>query len=269
MTAACTGALIPRQRIARSFGRAVRTYDQFAELQRQVALRLLDMLGADRGKDARAAQCILDAGCGTGFCTAALQARYPGATVIALDLAEPMARATQHRVLDAVPLCADIQQLPLRAAQFDVVLSSLTIQWCSELRALFAELYRVTRIGGRVLLSTFGPATLRELREAWASVDTRQHTSEFVAGHALLQAAMDAGFSATLTPELRIQHYPSLRVLAAELKGLGAHNLHPRQQAGLTSPGAFKAASVAFAAQAQPGMAVPVSWEVFYLELKK
>jgi malonyl-CoA O-methyltransferase len=268
MTAVHASTLIPRQHIARSFGRAVRTYDQCAELQRHVGLRLLDMLdGASH--NIRTADYILDAGCGTGFCTAELQMRYPDATVVALDLAEPMARVTQQRAVNAVPLCADIQQLPLRSEQFDRVLSSLTIQWCGDLMALFTELYRVTRAGGRVLLSTFGPQTLRELRAAWAGVDAHRHTSEFTDEQAILNAALRAGFSATLTKELRIQHYPSLRVLAAELKGLGAHNLHPGQHQGLTSPGAFRSASAAFAAQAQSGSGVPVSWEVFYLELKK
>lgn len=254
----------PRQRIAQSFGRAVHTYDRCAELQRHVASRLLAML-----PDADEIGAVLDAGCGTGFCTAALQARYPRAAVVALDLAEPMLQATRQRADASHVLCADIQQLPLQSEQFDVVTSSLTIQWCNALPALFDELQRVTRSGGRVLLSTFGPQTLRELRDAWASVDGYRHTSEFIAAETLLDAAQQAGFKASLDAEMRVQHYASLRALAAELKGLGAHNLHPQQHSGLTTPRAFKAASAAFVANAANAAAVPVSWEVFYLDLQK
>lgn len=256
--------LIPRERIARSFAKAARTYDQCAELQRHVGRALLGKL-----RPASTAGRILDAGCGTGFCTEGLQALHPDADVIALDLAEPMLKATRYRATGCAPLCADIQQLPFNRGVFDVVISSLAIQWCTDLAALFAELHRVTRSGAQLLLSTFGPQTLRELRSAWAGVDDHQHTSDFAAANVLLQAAIDAGFAATLTSELRMQHYSSLRELAAELKGLGAHNLHPRQQGGLTTPSAFKAASIAFAAHANPGIGVPVSWEVFYLDLKK
>lgn len=272
MSCAHPAITIPREHIARSFGRAVNTYDQCAELQREVALHLLAKLELKLGLDSMPGpnvERVLDAGCGTGFCTAALQTRYPDAALIALDLAAPMLRMTQQRSPNAASVCADIQQLPLRAAQFDLVVSSLTIQWCNDLTMLFNELYRVTRPGGHVLLSTFGPSTLSELRKAWANVDTHRHTSEFASADTLRSAARHAGFRATLTSELRTQHYSSMRVLSAELKGLGAHNLHPERQNGLTSPSAFKAASSAFAAQGQPGKGTPVSWEIFYLELQK
>ncbi|HIZ50655.1 MAG TPA: malonyl-[acyl-carrier protein] O-methyltransferase BioC, partial [Candidatus Pseudomonas excrementavium] len=67
---------MPEQRpdkrlVADSFSRAAATYDQAAALQRTVGSNLLDRLPADF-----APVDLIDLGCGTGYFSRALQARY-------------------------------------------------------------------------------------------------------------------------------------------------------------------------------------------------
>lgn len=255
--------VIPRAHIVRSFGRAATRYDTFADLQRAVADRLLAML------DDSAPACTLDLGCGTGYCSAQLAARFPDTQLIALDLAEPMLQATALRVPSQTPLlCADMNALPLQTASIDLAASSLALQWCSEPQRVFAELWRVLRINGHALLSTFGPATLRELREAWRSVDAHVHVNRFPELSELQQAAEACGFTVTIARDVQLRHYPSLRALARELKGIGAHNMNQAGPRGLTTRAAFARAEHEFG-KGLTGQGVPVTWELYYLDLRK
>lgn len=252
------------QHVARAFGGAASTYDSYAELQRQVADELLLPLASTASVET-----VLDLGCGTGYCSAVLREHWPLAQLVALDLALPMLASTAARAVPQLQLlCADAQHLPLRIASVDLVVSSLTIQWCADLPALFAELFRVLRGGGSVLLSTLGPATLQEVRTAWLHADDAAHVNTFTTLAELHAAATAAGFAWQARRQLRVRHYDSLRAVAAELRGIGARNLHQARKRGLTTRGSLVRAEQAFASGREAG-GIPVSWEVYYLELHK
>ena len=250
-----------RARIARAFGRGAASYDSHAVLQRDVADRLLSRMPA-----IDACATVLDLGCGTGYCTKALQQRLPNGTMLAFDLAEPMLQLARARCDSTVQLaCGDAQALPLRSDSIDCVFSSLTVQWCSDLPSLFSELQRVLSPGGHALLSTLGPQTLQELRAAWQQVDTQRHSNEFSAAGAWLKSAEAAGLHGSIDSELHIRYYQSLRALAEELKGLGANTV---ASAHAALPSAFRKASAAFE-QKRVAAGIPVSWEIYYLFLQK
>jgi malonyl-CoA O-methyltransferase len=255
---------IARAHIARSFGQAAAYYDEFAALQRAVADQLLAAISV------QAPQAALDLGCGTGYCAAKLRARFPAAHLVALDLALPMLQASATRVTsDTGLLCADLHALPLKDVSADLAVSSLALQWCGDLQRVFAELQRVLRPRGQALLSTFGPASLRELRAAWSAVDSHVHVNGFTARSTLQQAATAAGFDVRIATELQTRHYPTLRALARELKGIGAHNMNAARPPGLTPRAAFARAEHEFSKGLVAGQGVPVTWEVYYLELRK
>lgn len=256
----------PRRAVARSFAAAALTYDAHAVLQRRVAARLLSLLPEPAA--VQEPQCVLDLGCGTGYCANALQARWPAADLLALDLALPMLQTTRTRVPTARLLCADAQALPLATGSIDLIVSSLAIQWCGDTARLHAELARVLKRGGRVLLSTFGPASLRELRAAWDGLDSHTHVNDFVAAELLLEQARAAGLQATLQRELLVEHVASLQDFSRSLKSLGAHHVNATQAPGLTSPRRFRQAADRFAAAADAQGRIPVSWELYYLTLE-
>jgi malonyl-CoA O-methyltransferase len=255
---------IPLHHIARSFGQAAARYDEFAALQREVADELLT------GIEVAAPATVLDLGCGTGYCAARLGSRFTSAQLLALDLALPMLHASAARVPHATPLlCADLQALPLQAGSAHLAISSLALQWCSDPQRVFAELWRVLRPGGQALLSTFGPATLRELRAAWRAVDAHVHVNGFPDKALLARAAGNAGFTVNIKRDLQARYYPSLRALARELKGIGAHNMNDARPPGLTPRAAFARAEQAFGKGLVAGQGIPVTWEVYYLDLRK
>jgi len=255
--------LLPRSAIARSFGSAADSYDQHAELQRTVADKLLSALPQNlRNKS------VLDMGCGTGYCTRGLQQRLPQ-YLSALDLALPMLKKLKQSAICSTLLCADAQSLPLQTASLDLIVSSLTIQWCTDLPALFAELARVLKPGGKIFISTFGPASLQEVAAAWRLVDSYTHVNSFFAADALQQQAVKAGLNCSVQSEIISSHYASLYDLSRELKALGAHNMNRTQAQGLTSPQKFRHAARHFDAGKNASNKIAVSWEIYYLMLEK
>lgn len=255
--------------IARSFGAAADHYDQHARLQRDVA----DTLGTLLPTELAPATCI-DLGCGTGYCSALLQERFPESTLVSLDLSLPMLEQTRARALDAALLCADACHLPLRDNCAALIFSSLAIQWATDPQALFAELARVLEPGGTALLSSFGPATLQELRLAWAAVDEHQHVNRFVPLPLLQTAAQEAGLQCRIERELRYEYHDSLATLSRALKAIGAQQLNGVRRSGLTTPRSFRRADARFMEMAEAGedegsRGVPVTWELYYLHLQK
>jgi malonyl-CoA O-methyltransferase len=256
--------MISRALIARAFGRAASHYDQHADLQRRVADELLSFIRPEL-----ALPDMIDLGCGTGYCTMKLREQFPEGELLALDMALPMLKTTrQHHIANAALVCADAQALPLHDQQFDLVVSNLTIQWCSRTEALFAELFRIARPGARVLLSTFGPQTLREVKTAWARIDDYVHVNEFVPLATLIQQAQAAGFSCNSRVELVRRPYDSMQAVGKELKGLGAYNMNSEQAQGFTSRKTLAKAEQVFA-EGRGAEGVPVTFEIFYLDMKK
>ncbi len=260
---------LDKRKIADSFSRAAPTYDAVADLQRFVGEQLL------RQVSVQAPARVVDLGCGTGCFSRQLLQQYPAATFLGLDIAEGMLHYARKRVQKAVIgasprwLCADAEALPLTDESVDLVFSSLAIQWCENLPALFGELRRVLKPGGKAYLSTLGPRTLFELRTAWQSVDNYAHVNHFVAAGDLQQAIAGADLElVSWQARDRVLQYEQLRELTHQLKALGAHNVNSGQSAGLTGRRRLQQFREAYERFRRDGL-LPATYEVYYLELSR
>jgi ubiquinone/menaquinone biosynthesis C-methylase UbiE len=92
----------------------------------------------------------LDAGAGSGAAGAALRAG--GAQVVAADRELDMAT---YAALTGPAVTADVMALPFRERSFDVVVAAFVVNHLAEPVLGLAELRRVARPGGVVLVSTF------------------------------------------------------------------------------------------------------------------
>lgn len=212
-----------QSRVRRAFDRAADSYQQFAVLQIEVCNRLLEKLDAVK----IAPQMILDAGTGTGAALPSLFARYKKAQLVTLDLSENMLhKASQHgsflRTSQAV--CGDIERLPFADNSFDLVFSSLSMQWCNDLNAALCEAKRVLKPGGLYVFTTFGPDTLKELRNSWSEIDGANHVNRFIDMHDIGDALLHDGFSQpVMEAEILTLTYDSVDGLMHDLKAIGAN----------------------------------------------
>lgn len=100
---------------------------------------------------------ILDAGCGSGPLSAALSAK--GAIVTGVDSSPAMLHLARQRLgADADLHVADLNgTLPFADGSFDDVVASLVLHYLEDWSAPLAELRRVLKPGGRLLVSVNHP----------------------------------------------------------------------------------------------------------------
>lgn len=104
---------------------------------------------------------ILDAGCGSGPLAAALLAK--GAIVTGFDSSPAMVELARRRLgADAELHVAELgQPLPFAGGAFDDVVVSLVLHYLRDWTAPLAELRRVLKPGGRLILSVYHPTVYK------------------------------------------------------------------------------------------------------------
>ena len=136
----------------------------YADRLRKV-LELVDALHLGPGAKA------LEIGCGAGWSAVALAGR--GLRVQATDLVDPMLRLTRElaaaRRLEAsvgVSCCAG-EALPFADASFDLAVGIAVMEWADSPESMLAELRRVLRPGGHLILSATNRWSLQRLLDPW------------------------------------------------------------------------------------------------------
>ena len=211
--------------------------------------------------DARPLRRWLDAGCGTGYALPLLQAHYPDAQAIALDLAPPM---LQRIATPCCRLAGDLEHLPLADASLDLYWSSLAVQWCDLGRSL-GEAHRVLTPGGRLALATLGPATFHELRAAFSAIDPHRHTLSFHKAAEVAEAARKAGFTTVDVQDCReTVHYPDLRSLLRAVKAVGANQVGDGRRSSLLGRSAFARLEAAYETR-RSAAGLPLTYDVITL----
>jgi malonyl-CoA O-methyltransferase len=211
----------------RRFAQAAASYEQAAEVQRTVCAALLARLAAQ----ALSPQILLDAGCGTGYGSRLLTERWPAAELLRLDFAHAMLCSDAGRLAPGLPICGDIEHLPLAEESIDLAWSSLAVQWCDLPRAA-AEFHRVLRPSGWLAFATLGPGTFAEIAHAFAGVDQHRHTLDFCTPEAVTAACHAAGFTEVHLSRQDVHAWaPDLKTLLRAIKAVGAHGVAARRAA--------------------------------------
>ncbi|HIG36687.1 MAG TPA: malonyl-ACP O-methyltransferase BioC [Oceanospirillaceae bacterium] len=262
-------ALPSVQQIAQAFSQAAQTYDQVAGLQRLVADDLLA-----RGQALHTGK-ILDIGSGTGYVSAHLASKADVMSVTGIDIAQGMLdfASSQHAHDKLSWLLGDAQNLSsalgTRRGSFDTVVSSLAIQWCSDLVALFSGVAQSLTPAGVFHAATLGPNTLHQLKWAWAQADDYQHVNEFVAKQAL-QAALNQHFDdVELVTKEVVLGYDTVQQLTRDLKDLGASNHNAQAAPGLTGVGRLRRMMQAYESLRDENGQLPVTYEVYFITARQ
>ncbi|HHB93222.1 MAG TPA: malonyl-[acyl-carrier protein] O-methyltransferase BioC [Thioploca sp.] len=240
---------------SQAFDRVAPIYDQWANLQKTVAEEILERVQWLK----TIPQYILDVGTGTGNLTKGLSQLYKNADIYAVDIAPKMLQQasipTQHLI------CADAVQLPIVDASIDLLVSNLMLQWCEDIPTVFAEFARVLKPEGTIFFSTFGPDTLRELRNSWN--DGIAHVNNFADMHNIGDALLQAGLS---DPVMDVDWfkltYKKTKHLLLDLKNIGSHNKQYRS--GLTGKHNFQNMLANYEQYRDKDGLLPATYEVIY-----
>lgn len=246
----------------RRFDRCAAGFDAADFVHRKVRDSLLARLAPVRVEAAT----VIDAGTGTGAALAALGMRFPGATVVGLDLSLAMLRQRRSAGWFRKPgvVCADANRLPFADASVDVIFASLLLPWIDDTGQFFGEAARVLRAGGLLAFSTLGPDSLGALRRAWHGADGAGHVLEFDDMHDTGDAALRCGLrDPVLDVDMLTVSYRSLPDLFRDLTACGARNSLSGRRKTLTGKRRFSAMTEALCASSS-GEAFDIELELVY-----
>ena len=278
-----------KQVIKRNFSSAARSYDRNAALQREVAEVLARRLKLPAlSKGATDHPRVLDIGCGTGTLTSLIEGLSPLSRVFGIDIASGMLKEARTKLNNASArlTLGDMDTLPFSDSAFDAVASNLTFQWAGDLSSAFEEARRVLRPGGAFVFSTFGPATLHELRQSMSEATGLRQTKGddgvfkavvFPDLKEVSVALTRAGFTEEeVNSETIVKAYPDMLSLLRTLKLIGARNPDPaplRGPGGLGKAGVIKAAAKIYKQRfpfKDDGVeGVGATYEVLYVRARK
>jgi arsenite methyltransferase len=146
---------------------------------------------------------VLDAGCGPGFYVAETLERVgPDGFVVGVDASAPMLALAAKRCEGHANVSfeeGDVTALPVADASFDRALSVQVLEYVADIPAALAELFRVLRPGGRLLLwdvdwttvswHSEEPARMRRFLDAWD-----EHLTDPALPRTLSASMREAGF---------------------------------------------------------------------------
>ncbi len=149
---------------AHFFSKCAGHYDDGGCLHREFARKLSTLLPASMPAS------ILEIGCGSGFFTEYLAAKYSGSRISGVDCSEEMLTLSRNKLKDYGNvdwLCADARRCCFDR-RFDLITSCSALQWMQPLQPFFRKLHAQQPAGGRFIFSLMVEGTLAELRSARA-----------------------------------------------------------------------------------------------------
>jgi malonyl-CoA O-methyltransferase len=217
---------------------------------------------------------ILDAGSGTGYGTRKLLVRYPAARMLAIDIAlamhlqarppVPWWQQLWARKNQTSYIAGDMEQMPVKDSCAGLVWSNLALQWCNDMKQTVSEVHRVLQTGGLFMFSTFGPDTLKELRQAFEKIDGYRHVNRFTDMHDVGDMLVHSGFA---TPVMDMEYitltYDDPVSVMRDIKAIGAHNATVGRKRGLSGKKSWQAVLSHYEALRDGGK-LPATFEVVY-----
>lgn len=161
--------LIDKVLVKRQFDNGLRTYDNCAQTQRNVATELVQMVhgaGFDLFKK------VFEVGCGSGLLTQKLLENFQINKLTTNDITcssqEHMNRIAAQNLKNIEFLCGDAEKITFPQNN-DAVFSSSTLQWFNGLPQFFDKVNACLNQKGLFAFSTFGSDNYREIKSLTGS----------------------------------------------------------------------------------------------------
>jgi len=172
--------IVDKDTMKKHFGRNSSTYDKYAQIQRKMAIKLIDLIKKDINKADELN--VLDVGCGTGILTKLFLEEYSNSKVTAVDIAPGMIKMAKNTLADYNVnfICDDIEKWQLEN-EYDLIISNTAFEWFSDSKGTFENIMKMLKVGGRMCFSTFGNSTFSELQQSFNEVKGELEPELYVA----------------------------------------------------------------------------------------
>ena len=212
-------SVLYKKKIIENFDKGAALYDQYADIQKQVAIELCrKVTGAPKR--------ILEIGCGTGFLTNELIDKFPDAQITATDISPKMIERCQNKFKENDALKFEVMdgESVRFHHTFDLIISSMTAQWFENMPKALRDLKSCLSESGQIYYTVPHQESFPE----WREILTRNNVHS-----GLIKATQNIGtFETKIYPK---QYNTALDFLGA-MKKIGAHysgeeyiNLNPAQ----------------------------------------
>lgn len=188
-------------------------YTSFAFLHEEILRRMMERLSLM----AIDPKFILDMGAGIGLSSSALQARFPQASIVAIDLLAELLATNKNYLIQA-----DMRKLPFAKRSFDMVFSHCAFYWVNNLKEIFAEVKRIASHKALFFFATYGPDTFFELRQACQQIKNLPEIPAFTDMHDIGDMLLELGFvDPVMEAEKITVDYQSVAQIIKDLQGVG------------------------------------------------
>jgi len=265
-------AKIDRTKVRKAFDRGSCRYEETVIVQKLVIDRILSNL--EEASLQPSPRRILDVGAGTGMFLRSVRKLYPQAFLAGLDLAPGMGTAaigSRQTEGDFLFVEGDAENLPFADGTFDLVVSTSTFQWLTELEKACSEVMRVLVPGGVFLFALFGEGTLYELRSSYRKALLAENAIEkdrfhhFFTRDEVAQALQQTGYRAiTVENSVEREYYPDVPCFLRSLKGIGAASAVSFPSVGLGGRRIIMKMIEVYQRDFSDEGGIPASYEVLY-----
>src|SRR3990167_10355726 len=151
---------IIKKQIINRFNKSVSTYDSAAQMQSEIATRLVSRLST------LSPQSILEIGCGTGLLSDHLLALFPKTPLFLTDISPAMIAHCRQRFLNQSHIqfiCQDGEKLMTQSI-FDLIISNMTFHWFSDIQKSVTQLLNQLTPDGKFIFTLLGENSFHEWR---------------------------------------------------------------------------------------------------------
>ena len=157
---------------------------------------------------------------------------------------------------------------PFAAKTFDLITTNLMLPWVQNVPKFLAQSGRALAEDGLFLASTLGENSFYELQTAFSAAGSdTPHTNPMPDVQTVGEALQNVGFALpVIDRDKLILEYDNFANLWADLKALGATNMHPARCRGLMTPRLFQRVEEQYRFHfATPQGTFPLTLEIIYL----
>ena len=149
--------MIDKKLIKNRFKKSLKTYNNNADIQNDMAEKLINMLGKNKFNS------VFEIGCGSGVLTKQIKEKISYIHYTGNDIVDESKQYIDKIIPDSKFIVGDIEELQLDS-KFDLIISNACLQWCSNFEATVSKLIKMLNTNGILAFSTFGNQNIIEIK---------------------------------------------------------------------------------------------------------